>query len=212
MDHGHVAAPAGLRKLYENGARYFGITSYDIVRSSLWVHENRLQNQLRNFGRPFESWKTKNYKYAGTLPGAFTIPICRNPLGEAISSVWTSTVSPRHPSSTYTHDRSPFPWYALTCLQSKNYPCRCGEIDWETKQLTAGLPETKAFYELSMLYASEQFEDYCDSKNNCNENYDYDWTFTIQQGYPPQTKHLKHAWDKCEGRGHKTLGFPKKDK
>jgi hypothetical protein len=103
-----VASPPGLKRLLDNADGFSNITKEDIVRSSLWVAENKLEKVIRPYnvttvpggGLQFSEKASQSSKHAGSLPGAFTIPVCRNPAGEAISSVWSD--------------------------DSKNFPCRCG--------------------------------------------------------------------------------------
>jgi hypothetical protein len=74
------------------------------VRSSLDVHENNLklkfedQNEFVGLYRQFNNGNPQ----LSNVPGAFTIPVCRNPDSESFSSLWDDT--------------------------ARNYPCICGEF------------------------------------------------------------------------------------
>jgi hypothetical protein len=141
---------------------------------------------------------------AGTLPGVFNIAVCRNPGGEAISSVWHDT--------------------------ARNYPCMCGPFLWSGWRRE--LDETWRFLRKSGLYASEvsecagngqrcvlhlltllqDFEDYCSDHNHCKGQNNINWDFKPDPGMPPRAKHLKHPFKKCkEPKQHTTWGSPHMD-
>lgn len=188
-----IASPPGLKTLLDNPERFSNITKEDIVRSSLWVAENKLEDVVRPYrvttvpGADHMLYE-KSSKNGGSLPGAFTVPICRNPTGEAISSVWSKT--------------------------GRNYPCRCGNImNWQSKGYTyTGLEESKFFYEQTGFYASEEFEDECENHMKCKGENDHDWHFNIPEGYPPKAKGMKHVWKRCKKlHAHHYDGNPDQD-
>jgi hypothetical protein len=71
-------------------------------------------------------------KNLGRVPGAFTVPICRNPQGESISAVYHS--------------------------KKKNYPCMCGEWGWNDGRWNLAQDQTKRFLKESKFMFSEDWE------------------------------------------------------
>lgn len=113
-----VGAPSGLHTFDTALPATHSITLQGIVRSSLFMHRNnlaeavhkvdvnKLSEVFRNEGLVFNAdgeLDTK-VKDLSEVPGAFTVPVCRNSQGEAISSVYSD--------------------------KKKNYPCMCGEFSW----------------------------------------------------------------------------------
>ncbi|KAF2437967.1 hypothetical protein P171DRAFT_505745 [Karstenula rhodostoma CBS 690.94] len=186
-----IASPPGLKALLTSPERYSNITKEDIVRSSLWVAENKLEEVLRPYDvttvpggdQLLYANSTEN---AGSLPGAFTVPICRNPGGEAISSVWSK--------------------------EGRNYPCRCGNVNWIYENWKRGLEESQFFYEQTGFYASTEFENQCQHQMGCKGKGSHHWKFNIPKGYPPKAEGMKHVWKKCKHvHGHTTVGNPNQD-
>lgn len=176
------------------------------------MHENRLESKLEQHDYALGPGKHPNvmpqgFDKAGILPGAFTVPVCENLGGEAISSLWEKNVSQLLTATLQTLQTVANP------AQAKNFPCRCGNIDWENKQADRGKAQSKLFYELSGLYASDKFEDFCDDENDCSGSSSDEWEpFDIPEGWSERTPELKNAWKKCEGHKHNTQGKPDKDK
>lgn len=176
----------------ENPDRYHGITKEDIVRSSLWMHEQKIKPKYLAFDVGVSpaaiAEQFPGLENAGAVPGAFAVPVCRNPRGEAISSVWFE--------------------------DDKHYPCRCGEVpSWTDKSYKhVGKTESQQFYIDTGLYASDHFEWHCQKKTKCHGLDDEDWTWNLPPGSPPHEKDLKHPWKQCEHPGkHETWGAPNRD-
>ncbi|KAF2654167.1 hypothetical protein K491DRAFT_779790 [Lophiostoma macrostomum CBS 122681] len=193
-DQTQIRSPAGYRKMVEHPNEYYNISKEDIIESSLWVHENpdvenRTNAQEPIYDHPLLSGGNDfGIRNARTLPGVFNIAICRNPGGEAISSVW--------------HD------------DARNYPCMCGEFGWGKHDgWTFQKDETQRFLEKTGLYASEDFEDFCSHHLGCKEEDDIDWDFKIGPGMPPKAKQLKHPFKMCKHpKKHSTWGSSDMDR
>ncbi|KAF2641451.1 hypothetical protein P280DRAFT_507003 [Massarina eburnea CBS 473.64] len=185
-DQALVHGPPGYRNFIDN-ANLYNLTKEDIVRSSLFIHENNLQGSIRpnisDIQRLIQSAKDAKTNL-GSVPGAFTIPICRNPRGEAISSVWEE--------------------------KGRNYPCKCGEAAWDEKPFNLGKDTTRKFLELTGFKYSEDWEDYCSDHNDCRGANSIDWNFKKEKGGPKIPKKLKHPFKKCEPKDH-SIGSPSKD-
>jgi hypothetical protein len=123
-DQAQVSGPSGLHRFNSASEQTYNITQEDIVRSSLWVHKNGLSDAIEainvpEIGKAFKKegvdlldndavhWPSdpNRSRMLGLVPGAFAVPVCRNPGGEAISSVNDD--------------------------KSRNYPCMCGEFGWK---------------------------------------------------------------------------------
>lgn len=163
------------------------ITLQDIVRSSLFVYRNKLEDAITNidtweiesvFNR--ENRKAGKGEPLGQIPGAFSIPICRNPGGEAISSVHTKA--------------------------SRNYPCMCGNFGWTDGRWRESLDETPDFLVKTGLMFSEDWEDYCSDNNKCfganNIDLHGDLDSLRSKGDPPIPKQLKHNFKTCKKQWH----------
>jgi hypothetical protein len=88
MKHGQIGGLPGIKHIVSEG--FHGIKAEDIVRSSLYVHENNIPDNLPAEEFPILGGERhKGYENAGPVPGAFKIPVCNSPDGDAISSVWT---------------------------------------------------------------------------------------------------------------------------
>ncbi|KAF2025600.1 hypothetical protein EK21DRAFT_116613 [Setomelanomma holmii] len=87
-------------------------------------------------------------EHLGRVPGAYTIPICRNPAGESISSVWAK--------------------------EARDYPCMCGPFTWKSGW-SIGKDETKGFFNFTGLIYSEDWEEFCHGHNKCKGEDSIDW-------------------------------------
>jgi hypothetical protein len=172
------------------------ISREDIVRSSLFGHRKKL-NSYHNpstrllMGGVFNYTEFNEPSEVGKVPGAFGISVCRNPAGEAISSVWSK--------------------------KARNYPCMCGEFTW-SQGWSIEKDETPRFLTLTQFMYSEDWEDYCSSENKCIGHDDIDLHAILDAHREPNDKEtipwqLKHPFVRCEKpRGHRTFGNPEKDR
>ncbi|KAF2691999.1 hypothetical protein K458DRAFT_381828 [Lentithecium fluviatile CBS 122367] len=113
------------------------------------------------------------------------VSVCRNPDGEAISSVHAK--------------------------KARNYPCMYGEFGWKSGW-SLGADETRQFLELMGFKFSEDREDYCSDHNHCHGAKHQDWNFVAGPGDPPIPKKMKHPFRKCtEPKKHETMSNPMKD-
>ncbi|KAF1976872.1 hypothetical protein BU23DRAFT_551306 [Bimuria novae-zelandiae CBS 107.79] len=83
------------------------------------MHENNPKDTLRpeepsTFLKFLKSMQSADGNL-GQVPGAFKLPICRNPGGEAISSVWSN--------------------------KGRNFPCKCGEVPWKQERYNSNLDQ-----------------------------------------------------------------------
>lgn len=129
-------------------------------------------------------------KHIGSVPGAFSIPILRNPGGEAISSVGKD--------------------------KSRNYTCMSGEFSWESGW-SIEKNTTLQFLKRSGFMYSEDWEDYCPGHNGCEVENIIDWHADInafrKHGDPEIPKKLKHPFKKCTSpKSHDHQGTPNKGK
>jgi hypothetical protein len=137
----HVRSPTGSKNFDRYGDdSIHEITKQDIVRSSLFVHRHNLHEALEtvNLDALTEAFNQEIYneklkENLGSVPGAFSIPICRNPQGEAISRTGTK--------------------------DGKNYPCMCGEFGWNNNQWSEARDQTPNFLVYSGFMFSEDWED-----------------------------------------------------
>ena len=192
-DESLIRGPTRYRGFLTPSATNLGITLEEIVRSSLYVHEKGLNvrggNQTIDANGPSEI--LKNQGTISSIPSVFTIPIYRNPFGEAISAVWAE--------------------------DGRNYPCICGEFSWkDPKYDFYKNDQTPKFLMLSQLAFSEDQEHYCRSHNYCitEENIDlFKYMDRLRhKNDPPITTDMKHQWYRCNGVGdHKYKGHPEKD-
>ena len=169
-----VKSPVGLRKFIERPGTYYNITKEDIVRASLWAQEANLVNQPGKLINKLPAiWFTKGAHVGGTLAGTFTIPVCRNPGGEAISSVWSH-------------------W-------GRNYPCMCGDFSWRRSGgYTPEIDETPAFLKKTGLFASEDWEVFCKWHIKCKEDPSVQVQWPEIAGAPNQVKNVKHPYMYCK--------------
>jgi hypothetical protein len=174
------------------------ITQQDMLRSSLFVHRHQLADDYDNsnitttggafhyadltFGDDAELGWTG-------VQGAWSVPICRNPNGEAITSV---------------HRRT-----------SRNYPCMCGEFSWNGGW-TFEEDETMRFLELSRFQFSKDWRTVC-REASCHRDKEIDMKAIFQAKLgPPQDKDipekLRGPFKECRHpKSHKFKGNPDHD-
>jgi hypothetical protein len=205
-----VTGPTNFHAFDEEHEKTHSITREDILRSALVVHRNQLQTSITNRNitqiiaalekETIGSWgdddpvlNSEKVRNVGKVPGMFMIPICRNPGGEAISSVWSNG--------------------------GRNYPCMCGEFPWRTTATDywhIDKDETLRFLELSGFKFSEDWEDYCSNHNKCNKREDIDFysmlDATRYPGDPPVASWIQHPYREClRVKDHYDHGYPEKD-
>ncbi|PSN70267.1 hypothetical protein BS50DRAFT_662391 [Corynespora cassiicola Philippines] len=191
--HNSVKGPPGFRNFVDGSGLSYGITTEDIVRSSLWVHENHYEDKFQTFQPDFLDFiklahnKMDTTAHAGKVPGGFTLPICENPEGEAISAVWQALKGARHKSST-------------------NFPCLCGPHSW--KKTPLGTEEHKKFLLQTGFLFSRKYKKVCDTWNHCHSgrNHKHHWKWDL-----PSSEHrkpeIKHMMSKCRSNGHRSMGY-----
>jgi hypothetical protein len=189
-DQALVHGPSGYRNFFENrSSNVHGLTKEDIVRSSLWIDANNFEDKV-NAEKPdllllMRSMVDAN-KDLGKVPGAFSLPICRNPDGEAISSVWDK--------------------------KGRNYPCKCGEVPWKQKHYDSSTDTTRKFLERTGFKYSEDWEDYCSDHNHCKGENSIDWNFAPGPEGKKIPKKLKHPFKTCKESKEHRIGKPEKDR
>ena len=178
-DRGHlknakVRSPVGLRKFVERSQDYHNITKEDIVRASLWAQEEHLVNdQGMLINKLPTKWVVNDTHAGGSLAGTFTIPICRNPKGEAISSVWSH--------------------------KGRNYPCMCGEFSWvRNGGYSPEKDETKAFLEKTGFFASEDWHVFCSLHTKCKKDESVQYQFSPIEGAPNMVDMIQHPYQYCK--------------
>ncbi|KAH5100216.1 hypothetical protein HBI88_015220 [Parastagonospora nodorum] len=158
-DRAQVTAPSGWYMFDDTGSQTLNVTRKCVVRSSLMMDRNNLadavdQSDFVTISSALErksvvmsgidavhwSGDPEKTKHLGSVPGTFSIPIFRNPGGEAISSVGED--------------------------KSRNYPCMSGEFLWESGW-SIEKDTTLTFLKRSGLMFSENWEDYCSGHNGC---------------------------------------------
>ena len=188
-DQVQVHGPIGYRNFFSEHDGPYNITKEDIVRSSYFVHKHNLQATIDNIDFEKIGSEFNKSKDLGKVPGAFTVPVCRNPAGESISSVWDD--------------------------KGRNYPCMCGEFRWNKGEWSLERDQTKNFLRLTGLMFSEDFEDYCFSHNHCRGRTDIDWHRDFEAmrkpGDPKIPKRMKHPFKKCKSPKDHRIGHPEKD-
>jgi hypothetical protein len=193
-DQAQVSGPSGLGHFESADQQTYNITREDVVRSSLWVHENGLSDAVEaidvpEIGEAFKKegvdlldnddvhWPNvaNNSQNLGLVPGAFAVPVCRNPGGEAISSVNDDT--------------------------GRNYPCMCGEFGWRHGWNQVE-DQTPAFLVRSGFMFSEDWEDYCSDHNDCRGDNKIDLHVWLndqrKDGDPKIPRKLKHPFKECK--------------
>jgi hypothetical protein len=174
------------------------ITQQDMVRSSLYVHRHKLADDFDNsnittIGGAFH-YADLSFDARGSgwskVQGAWSIPICRNPGGEAITSV---------------HRRT-----------SRNYPCMCGEFGW-SGGWTFENDETMRFLELTGFQFSEDWEQLCRHHNSCTRERDIDMKSIMKAKLGPPfedkiPKKLRSPFESChKPKSHRFNGEPHED-
>ncbi|KAL5394958.1 hypothetical protein PMIN06_003262 [Paraphaeosphaeria minitans] len=188
-DQALVHGPIGYRNFFERkSSDMHNLSKEDIVRSSLWIDANNFEDKVNaeklDLMLLMRSMLDAN-KYLGEVPGAFSVPICRNPGGEAISSVWEK--------------------------KGRNYPCKCGEVPWKQKHYDPRNDRTRKFLERSGFKYSEDWEDYCSDHNSCHGEDSINWNFTPGPGGKKIPKKLKHPFKSCTDANKHGIGSPHKD-
>jgi len=189
-----VHSPTGYRNFFRRINQAHGFTKEDIVLSSLFVRKYKLaQNGAGNYENvphAFEHSK-KNGRYYGTMPGVFTLPICHNPQGEAISSVWTR--------------------------KSMHLPCMCGDFGWDNGQYRRDKDETLGFLVKTGLMHSDAWGKQCLSQSKCRRFRDSIWTSRLQHvqrtGDPPVSRYVRDGpFDYCDAKlNDHDKGHPEQD-
>jgi hypothetical protein len=131
-DEMHVCGPTGYRNFMESNKSNINITWKDIFRSSLYVHKkvDDIRNgNMRITDQGLTEIVRNENNTMGNVARIFTIPVCRNPNGEAISSVWAD--------------------------KGRNYSCICGEFSWNGPHYTFESNEMTRFLMLSGFAVSE---------------------------------------------------------
>lgn len=191
--HARIHGPTGYRNLRDRDADAYGFSMEDVVRSSLFVHENKLQNAIERFDYKKVASALARGKSLGTnlghIPGLFTLPVCRNPGGEAISSVWET--------------------------KGRNYPCMCGEFGWNNNSWHFSKDETKQFLIYTGLMFSENWEHFCNKNGHCKGENGIDIHASLDRlrrpGDPQIPKDLKHPFKKCKQKTKHRAGDPSQD-
>jgi hypothetical protein len=197
-----VRGPTGFW-LLENSSKYYGITLQDVARSSKYVHR---KNFIRKMGDKIDvdpldidemmrkGWG-KGDPDGGRMAGVFTVSICRNPCGEAISGVLDK--------------------------KGQNYPCARGEFAWRhgapQYRYSIDKDETAVFLARSGFMFSKDWPEWCDHKNHCSEVDDLDTRGKLQgmrvAGDPEVPSDIASFFD-CKKRrdSKKHPGYPDRDK
>lgn len=142
-----VQGPPGHEHLSE-----YGLTLKDIVVASV-EHYKEFKFGTFDFQQKdaFLKWTAPDAaQNGGDYRGLLTIPICRNPGGEAIA--------------------------AVDLKEGINYPCMCGMYNWHDGY-SPNLDETEQFLNVTTYGESGDMKRRCDHKQNCKENHDIDWDF-----------------------------------
>lgn len=187
-----IHGPTGYRNFDATSGRPtpHGITKEDIVRSAIFVHENKLQDAIRNRDYHTISEAAKRDlamgKNLGKVPGGFSLPICLNPGGEAISSVWDK--------------------------KARNFPCMCGPFGWNDGTWNYQADETTNFLVHTGLMFSEDWERFCHRNGECKG---VEWTDLHSQldqkrepDDPPIPKHTKYLFGRCKQDTEHGAGKP----
>jgi hypothetical protein len=188
-DHATIKGPPGYYRFNKDPKHNLvnGITLEDVVRSSLWIHENNIEHKVNAdffhyLANQDDKLKMYYLKHLGKVPGAFTLPVCRNAGGEAISSVWST--------------------------KGRNFPCICSEKPWiEQRDVKQDIRMNYKFLKLTRFYASEDFEDYCNNMLHCKGDNDLSWNWNQRPGEPSPDEEMTHPWKKCKKpKPHSTWG------
>ncbi|KAF2840719.1 hypothetical protein M501DRAFT_1029948 [Patellaria atrata CBS 101060] len=153
-----------------------GITHEDIVRSSLDHYRIFGNKACSAVGTKELVDKSHTNEFKNIIPGMFTVPVCRNPRGEAISSIRRN--------------------------KSRNYPCMCGGFSWDSKDYKKEKDETETLLQASNLYASEDFAEYC-SKSKFKKDKARPFHFKVGKTNEKPYRKSTHHYKKCKGKDHK---------
>lgn len=168
-----VQGPPGNKLLQE-----YGLTLKDVVEASVEHYKKfKFDNFDFNQKDAFNQWASPDMiTKGGNYRGLFTSPVCRNPGGEAISSV--------------------------NLEKGRNYPCMCGEYSWDTGPSSPANDETEGFLRATSLGNSEDMKRRCDHKQNCKENHDITWGFTKIKHPWVHCGHDKNRPRSCDHPNH----------
>ena len=196
-DEAAVRGPTGFWRLGEDSSKYSNLTLEDVARSSKYVHQREL---IQRRGQRIDVGPvTANSILNGTadehadIKGVFTIPICENPGGEAISGVLDE--------------------------DGQNYPCICGQ-SWDDEESYSFIDDKTAhFLALSGLMFSNDWNAWCDHQNDCSSDSDND-VRSYLEGFrdpikdPQIAENINHLFKKCEDRkdSRKHPGYPERDR
>ncbi|RMZ69387.1 hypothetical protein GMOD_00006181 [Pyrenophora seminiperda CCB06] len=183
--YSRIHAPTGYRNFGEgeDNAAY-GLTKEDIVRSSLSVFETRFKTRIHTPGP-----QTKNRHDTDNVNGIFRLPVCRNPEGQAISSVWSQ--------------------------KDRHYPCMCGNFGWDDSSWNADKDETSYFLIETGLMYSNMWGTFCRKYMGCVPSGRTSWRGTLEStrkpGDPPipQNNLLPHSH--CKAKVSWSEGSPDMD-
>ncbi|KAF2850429.1 hypothetical protein T440DRAFT_530497 [Plenodomus tracheiphilus IPT5] len=193
-DHGdddwaNIAGPAGWRAFENSKISPYNISLSDILESSLFAAENNLDDIATNLAAHKLGVTMTNKTNIGKVPGAFRLPFCRSPKGEAISSY---------------NDKA-----------GRNYPCMCGEMGWKDGTYSPTVDQTEKFLAQTGLMFSKDYEDACDNDHHCKRNKGIDLKAKLEAyrkpGDPPIPEKIKHPYRKCKKPFGHTWGKPYED-
>jgi hypothetical protein len=215
-DQAQVTGPYNFHAFDKENTETHLLTREDIIRSSLFVHRHNLHDAIEsgNITVMRAAFQQEGYELPvagpseiidrashaekgnlGKVPGQFRIAVCRNPGGEAVSSVWSD--------------------------DSRNYPCMCGEFLWDgtygsERAYELGKDQILKFLEVTEFMFSEDWEDYCSGHNGCEGLDSVDINAVLEakrhSGDPSIPEKLKHPFQKCDKpQGHATYGYPDND-
>ncbi|KAH7126960.1 hypothetical protein B0J11DRAFT_505670 [Dendryphion nanum] len=182
-----VTTPKGTQKMNETPGEVYNITRDDVVRSSLYVWENKLENTMKHLTIPeihkahVAMLNQTDMKHLGSVPGAFQIPVCVTRGGEAISNIAAN--------------------------HAKNYPCICGNRPWDDRENDQGMTE-KDFKEMERFLRrttfgySDDFATQCGRFNRCERDPTRPINYEFQGPNPPKVM-VPNAYKRC--RGHERL-------
>lgn len=110
-DYAQINGPTNFHKFDTAGPENHNLDLTDVVRSSLFVHRNKLDDAINsrnvpiiqeavgkegvittpnvNENRTYVELNKEIWERLGQVPGAFRIPVCVNPGGESLSRVWS---------------------------------------------------------------------------------------------------------------------------
>ncbi|KAF2648646.1 hypothetical protein K491DRAFT_722372 [Lophiostoma macrostomum CBS 122681] len=192
-----TSSPPGFHNLQTPTEDLANMTLEDVVLASLFVEDYDLPGALDDISphkvmeiaqrmsskkQPVETRATTRrppLSYYGAAPGGFDIPICYDPKGHAISSVYTK--------------------------KSTNYPCICQARDSTSSSMSA----TSDFFAKSKLYELNKFGDVCRHELGCKKAGLWSERLPISKKEKKKiAKKMKKAWTECrKWKPHDNLGF-----